>query len=170
MPTSFLMPVFNIMTQALGWLFHLTQDEKLNYMLGVFFIATAISIFITLVTNKVVDQKKMKATKEKMKEYQERMKKAQKNGNMKELNKLNKEMLSLQSEMFSNSFKPMLYTMLPILLLFSWLRYYIPSDIKVVELPFYLPIWGNQLGWFGWYFLSSIAVSPLIKKILNLEM
>ncbi|GBE55571.1 hypothetical protein BMS3Bbin15_01750 [archaeon BMS3Bbin15] len=167
---GFLAPVYDIMTAAFGWLFYLTPDKNLNYMLGVFIIATAISIFITVITGKVVDQKKMKSTKEKMKGYQERVKKAQKDGNTKEMNRLNKEMLSLQGDMFSNSFKPMIFTMVPILLIFSWLRYYVPSDINIVELPFFLPIWGNKLGWFGWYFITSIAVSPLVKKILNLEM
>lgn len=167
---GFLAPIYGIMTAMFGWLFHLTPDRNLNDMLGVFIIAAAISIFITVITGKVVDQKKMKATKARMKEYQEKVKKAKTDGNTKEMNRLNKEMMSLQGDMFSNSFKPMLFTIVPILLIFSWLRYYVPSDINVVKLPFYLPIWGNELGWFGWYFIVSIAVSPLVKKILNLEM
>ena len=53
---GFLAPVYDIMTAAFGWLFYLTPDKNLNYMLGVFIIATATSIFITVITGKVVDR------------------------------------------------------------------------------------------------------------------
>lgn len=167
---SFLKPVYEVMSSLLGWLFHLTGDQQMNYIIGIFIVAALISLFITLITNKVVDQKRMKETKKKMKSYQDKIKEAQKKGNNKEMNRLNKEMMSLQGEMFSSSFKPMLYTMVPIIITLSWLGYYVPRDITVVYLPFELPIWGDKLGWFGWYIMSSISTSPIIKKVLNMEM
>ncbi len=157
------------MNSTFGILFHLSSDEKLGYMIGIFIIASLVSLFISLVTNKVVDQKRMKELREKVKEYQSRLMEAQKKGNTKEMAKLQRQMMEMQSEMLSSSLKPMFYTMAPIIIVFAWLRHYFPPGLKFVDLPFYLPIWGNKLGWFGWYFMSSIAVSPLIKKILKLE-
>jgi|Deesub1362A_J573_1020465.scaffolds.fasta_scaffold01089_17 uncharacterized membrane protein (DUF106 family) len=166
---ALLEPVYAVMDSTLGLFFHLTSSESTGYMLGIFIISALVSLFITLVTARVVDQRKMRKVKEKMKVLQEKLKKAQKAGNTKEMAKINREMMEVQREMMGNAFKPMFYTMIPIFLVFSWLRYAIPPDIPVVTLPFELPKYGNTLGWFGWYILSSFAVSPLLKKILNIE-
>lgn len=164
-----LSPLYAFMDSTLGMLFHLSSDEKLGYMIGVFIIASLVSLFISIVTNRVVDQQRMRELREKLKEYQSKLMDAQKKGNTKEMAKLQGEMMKMQSEMLSSSLKPMFYTMVPIIILFAWLRHHFPPGFKFVDLPFYLPIWGNKLGWFGWYFMSSIAVSPLIKKILKLD-
>ena len=166
---AILEPLYAVMDATLGLFFHLTADERMNYMVGIFIVSTLVSLFITLVTARVIDQRKMREVKKKMKELQKRLKKAQKAGNMKEVKKINTEMMSVQREMMGTSFKPMFYTMIPIFLVFSWLRYTVPPSITVVMLPFELPKYGTTLGWFGWYILSSFAVSPLLKKILNIE-
>jgi uncharacterized membrane protein (DUF106 family) len=166
---ALLEPVYAVMDATLGLVFHLTANEKTNYMLGIFIISALVSLFITLVTARVVDQRKMREAKEKMRVLQERLKKAQKAGDSKEMAKVNRQMLEIQREMMGISFKPMFYTMIPIFLVFSWLRYAIPPNVTVVTLPFALPHYGTTLGWFGWYILSSFAVSPLLKKIMNIE-
>lgn len=171
-PASYgaLSPVYEVMGSLLGWVFHLVGKEPMNYILGIFIVATLVSLLITMITNKVVDQKRMKANKEEMKEYQKKMKELRKKGKTKELNRLNKEMMSMQGEMFTSSFKPMLYTIVPIILILSWLSYYLPNNPELVELPFSLPYFGDHLGWFGWYILSSLSVSPVLRKILRMEM
>jgi uncharacterized membrane protein (DUF106 family) len=166
---ALLEPLYAVMDATLGIFFHLTPKESTGYMVGIFIVSTLVSLFITLVTARVVDQEKMRRVKKKMKELQEKMKKAQKAKNTKEMNKINKEMMAVQREMMGDAFKPMFYTIIPIFLVFSWLRYTVPPDVTVVTLPFELPKFGSTLGWFGWYILSSFAVSPLLKKILNIE-
>ena len=166
---AILEPLYAVMDSTLGLLFHLTSSESTGYMVGIFIIAALISLFITLVTSRVVDQRRMRMVKEKTKELQEKLKKAQKAGDTKEIAKINREMMTVQREMMGNAFKPMMYTMIPIFLVFSWLRHTVPPDATVVMLPFELPRYGSSLGWFGWYILSSFAVSPLLKKILNIE-
>ncbi|WP_457554860.1 DUF106 domain-containing protein [Candidatus Pyrohabitans sp.] len=166
---ALLEPLYAVMDATLGIFFHLTSEESTGYMLGIFIVATLVSLFITVVTARVVDQKKMRRAKERMKELQERMKKAQKSKNTKEMTKINREMMEIQREMMGDAFKPMIYTIIPIFLVFSWLRYTVPPDVTVVTLPFALPKYGTTLGWFGWYILSSFAVSPLLKKLLNIE-
>ena len=113
--------------------------------------------------------------KSKMQKFQEKSRQAKRKNDTKELNKLNQEMMGVQTKMMSNSFKPMLYTMVPIIIIFSWLgKYeYIKSFIEtngyLVSLPFALPIWGSKLEWLGWYILCSFAISPLIKKVFNID-
>lgn len=166
---ALLEPLYAVMNATLGIFFHLTSSESTSYMVGILVISSLVSLFITLVTARVVDQRQMREVKEKMSKLQERLKKAQKAGDTKEMAKINREMMALQRDMMGNAFKPMIYTMVPIFLIFSWLRHTVPPNVTVVTLPFVLPKYGTSLGWFGWYILSSFAVSPLLKKILKLE-
>ncbi len=161
--------VFEAFDKVFGIFFKLSSNEHINYVLGIFIIAFLVSILINIITAYTMDLKKMRSMKEKLKKLQEQMKEAHKSKNTKKLQKLQMEMLSIQREMFKQSFKPMLISFLPIIAILSWLSWKIPKNISIVELPFNLPIFGNNLGWFGWYIFVSIAVSPIIKKIMKLE-
>jgi len=160
-------PLYAVMNSTLGVVFKIGGEH--SYMVGIFIISTLVSLFITLVTSRVVDREKMRRIRERMPQLQEKLKEAQREKDSKKMVKINREMLELQREMMANAFKPMLYTMLPLLLLFSWLRYIMPQNTPVVHLPFELPFYGTTLGWLGWYILSSLLVSPVLKKLLNAE-
>ena len=167
--------IYRVTDVLLSPLFHLTSNQEFNILFGVFLVATIVSAIITFVTAKVVDQKEMKRYKELLKKYQDKMVKAQKKGDMKTTKKAQSKLMGVQSEMMKNSFAPMLYTMPPIILIFSWLRQYeyLQSYIAVqgyaVLLPFTLPKFGASLGWLGWYILCSFATSITIKKVFGIE-
>jgi len=55
-------------------------------------------------------------------------------------------------EMMKHSFKPMLYTLIPILILFSWVR------------GTFSPILSS---WFWWYFGAAIISSMILRKVLD---
>ncbi len=169
MVSDIVVQIYSIMDAAFGFLFRLTGDEWMDPIIGISFMSALVSLMITLMTARFIDQKKMKALKEKSKLYQEKMKEAQKKGNMKNVKKYQQEFSKLTMEMMSSSMRPMLFTFPPIILIFSWLRYLIPHDQVIIVLPFSLPYWGNDLGWLGWYILMSFSTSPLFKKILNIE-
>lgn len=164
-------PLYGILDLVFGWMFKLTDNQDFNTMFGILAMAIVISSIITIITSKVVDQAAMKKHKEKMKLYQERLRIAQKNKNEKEMKKIQSKLMKTQSFMMSSSFKPMIYTMIPIILIFGWLSYSFPRDDTIVTLPFTLrPLpWGTELGWFGWYILCSFATSILVKKVLRVE-
>ncbi len=161
--------IYSIMDSIFGFLFHLTGNEWMNPIVGIFFISALVSLIITLTTAKFVDQKKMKALKEKSKSCQEKMKEAQKKGNMKNMKKYQQEFSKMSMEMMSSSMRPMFFTFPPIILIFSWLRNSMPYEQVIINLPFSLPYWGNELGWLGWYIIVSFAMSPLLKKIFGIE-
>ncbi len=158
-----------------GIFFHLTRDYHLNVMLGVALCAVLISAVMILITKKMVDQDKMREYKKKIKEYQKKMREAREKNDKKALEKVNIRMMEVQKEMMMMSMKPMLYTLLPIILIFNWLRYYeylnnfIATHGYLVALPFALPHVGNTLGWFGWYIFCSIPTSSILKVILKME-
>ena len=164
-----------IFEPTLGILFHLTDNYRLNVMLGIMFSAVLISAVILLITKKMVDQEKMRKYKAKIQEYQKKMREAREKNDTATLNKVNAEMMKIQKEMMSMSMKPMLYTFLPIILIFNWLRYYrylndfIVANGYIVALPFALPHVGTTLGWFGWYILCSFPSSSILKVIMKMD-
>lgn len=169
------MSLYSPLDNVLGIPFHLTSDILFNTLLGVMFISITVSLIIVVITAKVVDQNEMKKLKDKMAKFQEKTKDAKKKNDTKQLNKVSKEMMGLQSTMMSKSMKPMMYTMVPIILIFGWLRQYtdlqnfVEAQGYLVTLPFEMPFFGTELGWFGWYILCSFPASSLLKKVLKMD-
>tara|TARA_Y100000031_G_C8169501_1_gene361053 strand:- start:209 stop:742 length:534 start_codon:yes stop_codon:yes gene_type:complete len=167
--------VYQVMDWIFWPLFHISSNPKFNAILGVMLISLLISVIIVGITSKIVDQKRMKKLKAKTAKYQETIKKAQKRKNMKKVSSIQKEMMKNQKEMMGMSMKPMMYTMIPIIVIFTWLSQYdflndfITQQGYLIALPFTLPKFGATLGWLGWYILCSLPMSVLIKKILKIE-
>ena len=162
-------PFYGLMDIIFGPFFRLTSNTQQNNLIGVLIVSIFVSFLITLATAKLVDQELMKKYKKKLKGYQEQMKELQKKGETKKLQKVQSKMMSIQGEMMKGSFKPMIYTMIPIVVIFGWLGHIIPRDVIVIILPFSIPKYGNVLGWLGWYIFCSIPTSTLSRKIMNIE-
>jgi uncharacterized membrane protein (DUF106 family) len=126
-----------------------------------------------------------------MKEYQQKLMAAQKSGDPKELAKVQKrqaEFMNLQKEMMTNSFKPMIVTFLPIILIFYWMAQnpLLHGDNMYVQLPSFVyyvllvPIFHMfyhqspgvpvmAVEWLGWYILVSFAMSLMFRKFMGLK-
>jgi len=126
-------------------------------------ISMGLAIMSALVRKAVLDQDKMRETKEKLKKYQEEMKKATKSGDTKRLQKSQAEMMKLTMENLKHSFRPMLITFVPFILVFMWLKDQYGSAGTVVSL------FGFDLGWFGWYLVCAMTVSLIINKLLKVS-
>ncbi|MDD1763391.1 MAG: EMC3/TMCO1 family protein [Methanobacteriaceae archaeon] len=164
-------------------------------IVAVFIIATVVAFLITLANKLLVNQERLAYIQGEMKGYQSEMMKAQKSGDEKAMAKMQKkqaEFMDLQKEMMGNSFKPMIVTMIPILLIFWWMAT-VPAIAGtagqlglVVELPtiaFYtllVPLFHmfyqqspgvpyQAIEWLGWYILCSFAMSLIWRKYLGLK-
>jgi uncharacterized membrane protein (DUF106 family) len=126
-------------------------------------ISMGLAIMSALVRKAVLDQEKMKETKEKLKKHQEEMKKATKTGDTKKLQKNQEEMMKLTMENLKHSFRPMLITFIPFILVFTWLREQYSTIGTVASLA------GYNLGWFWWYLICAMTVSLFINKILKVN-
>lgn len=160
---------YGALNSTLGILFRLTGAQPLDAMLGLFLVASVLSAMILIIQSRVVDQSELRELKARMVKLQADMKEAQKKNNLKELNRIQREMLQDQNKMMQMSFKPMLYYFPPIIIIFSWMGSLFPAEAYIVSLPFALPMYGDRLGWLGWYVMSSFASSPVMKKILNVD-
>lgn len=169
------MTMYTPLDSVFGILFHLTANTNFNMLFGVSVMSILVSVIITVITAKVQDQKELKKLKTKMSKLQEKLKAAQKKNDTKQANKASKEMMGMQSTMMSQTMKPMLYTFVPIIIIFGWLRQYpdLQNFIEIqgylITLPFALPHWGSKLGWLGWYIMCSFPASSLLRKILKMD-
>ncbi len=177
-------PVYQVLDLLFGFMFNFFADDlKLSLMTGIFIVSGLIALITTAVTAKVIDQNEIKKGKKRLKEFQDKINKAQEKKDEKKVKKLTSEMMQVQSEVMKNSIKPLMYTMVPIILVFSWMRQYAPLQNFILEksylvlLPFNMPglpfSWhpgGPYLGWLGWYIVCSFMTSTLIRKMFKIQM
>ena len=186
---SILDPILNPLLN----LFNDPNNPMFGAIFGVFIIATIIAFFITLANKLLVDQERLKSVQGEMKEYQQEMMKAQKSGDpkaMKAVQTKQAEFMNLQKEMMMNSFKPMIVTFIPIIIIFYWMSGNPLINQLYVQLPtfgyyvflvplfqwlatFFYPVGPvtpfATISWLGWYILVSFAMSMVFRKFLGLK-
>lgn len=190
---DFLDPILNPILNPLLTLVNDPNNPMFGAIFGVFIISTIIAFLITLANKLLVDQDRLKYLQGEMKEFQQEMMNAQKTGDPKALEAVQKrqeEFMDLQKEMMLNSFKPMIVTMVPILLVFYWLA----GNPLVAQFYVQLPTFGYYvflvplfqwlatifypvgaitpfatIGWLGWYMLVSFSMSMIFRKLMGLK-
>jgi uncharacterized membrane protein (DUF106 family) len=84
-------------------------------------VSILVSLVSVLVRKATVDFEKVKESKEKMKEHQKMMKDAQKKGDDKAMMRAQEEMTKHMMDQMKQSFKPMIITIIPFLLVFNYM-------------------------------------------------
>lgn len=84
-------------------------------------IAFILSLFSVFATKVMTDQKKMKSHREELKKMQKKLREASKKDPKKAM-KMQAEMMEVNMVVMKESFKPMLLTLIPFLLVFGWLN------------------------------------------------
>lgn len=192
---DFLNPILNPIFDPLLTLVNDPNNPMFGAIVGVFIISTIIAFVITLANKLLVDQERLQYLQKEMKEYQQEMMKAQKSGDAKlmaDVQKKQSKFMDIQKEMMFNSFKPMIVTFVPIIIVFYWMagNPLINGSGFYVQLPlfgyyvFLVPFfqWLSQLlyhstvitpfatiGWLGWYILVSFAMSMVFRKFLGVK-
>ncbi|MFH1125862.1 MAG: EMC3/TMCO1 family protein [Candidatus Altiarchaeota archaeon] len=85
-------------------------------------ISVGLALMSLIVRKVVVDQEKFKKQREDMKELNKQMKEAQKEGDTKRISETYSKLMQINSEVMKQSFKPMIFTLIPFLLIFGWMR------------------------------------------------
>lgn len=149
-----------------------------NFHLILFVMAAITALYASLIQKYTIDWELMRNTQERMKVFQKEFREAQLSQNtymLKKLEDQRKEMMDDQMKMSKQQFKPMAYISIISLPLFMWAYYFISGhgDAYMV-----FPFWGKQLlttsafgpfqHWIFWYFISSLGVSQLIRKAMNI--
>ena len=130
-------------------------------------LSILVTFGVTLIYKKFIDQSAMREVKSKVKAMQAETKELQKT-NPEAANEKMNEMMSLTNQQMKLSMKPMVPTMIFVLLFLPWIASLFEGP--VVFLPFELPFFGNDFGWLAWYMLISVPSSQLLRKILGVEL
>ncbi|NCO11520.1 hypothetical protein CO038_03960 [Candidatus Pacearchaeota archaeon CG_4_9_14_0_2_um_filter_39_13] len=124
-----------------------------NPRVSIIGIAVLISFFISLVNFFVLDKEKIRDSKKRQKELQQSMKEYK--DDPAKIMELNKEMMAHVGDSFKHSLKPMIITVVPILIVFGWIKGVFAETT----------IAGS---WFWWYLGSAIASSLIFRKLFKL--
>ena len=130
------------------------QSSAWNARISIVILSFLVTLFITIVTYYMTDRERMKELKEKQKRLRAEIKNHR--DNPQKMMELNKQMMEDMPEQLKHSFKPMMITMIPILIIFAWLR----STFVLTAIA---------KTWFWWYIGSSIIFSISLRKMLGLQ-
>ncbi len=131
----------------------ITELVQQNPRIAIIIMALIVSFFVSLINYFFLDKERMREIKAKQKALREEAK--QHHGNPEKLMEINKEIMGQSMEMMRHSFKPMLITIVPILLFFSFMKgLFVNTEIAKT--------------WIWWYIGGSILGSIIFRKILKL--
>ncbi|MCM1985818.1 DUF106 domain-containing protein [Methanococcoides seepicolus] len=149
-----------------------------NFHIMLFIMAAITALYASLIQKYTIDWDLMRNTQERMKSFQKEFREAQLSQNtymVKKLEEQRADMMGDQMEMSKQQFKPMAYISIISLPLFMWAYHYI-SGHPGAFLVF--PFWGEQVlvetvigpiqYWIFWYFITSLAISQVVRKALNI--
>ena len=125
-------------------------------------IAAAISL-LTFAVNKIfVNQDELEKVQKRTKEINKNMKQKTSNQDenlIKKMEEEQKELMELMGKQFKMNMKPMIITLIPILLIFAAMK------AKYDNVGTMATIQGIQLTWFWWYLIIAIITSSILNKI-----
>jgi len=122
-------------------------------------LSFALTLIMTVLYKFLTDQKLMKELKDEMKHLQKEMKEFK--DNPEKMMEMQKKSFQIMMKQFSQSLKPTLITMIPILVIFAWMKnYYTALGNPSV-------LFG--LGWIWIYILSSIILSIALRKLFKVH-
>jgi uncharacterized membrane protein (DUF106 family) len=131
--------------------------EPLHFIFGA---SAILSMIITLVYRFGTDQPVMRELKRELKKHQGHMRVHRKDPV--KVSEISKKSMEVNMQYMKHTMKPMMITMLPFLLIFTWLRG------QFSELIFFnLPVWPHTLGWVGTYIIFSMVFTTVFRKLLN---
>ena len=137
--------------------------QLLNWNLtwGMTILVFIITIIMTLVQKYGTDQEKLKSLKEEQKIINEEMKKFR--DNPQKVLELQKKQFEFLPIMMKHSMRPIVYTGIPLILLFRWFMDYF-SSVSLEGFKFF-----GFFTWFWYYLVASIIFSIIIRKIFNVH-
>ncbi|MCX6711986.1 MAG: EMC3/TMCO1 family protein [Candidatus Woesearchaeota archaeon] len=145
----------------LGWAF------TFGDAIGVIIISLILTSFVTLVYRLFTNQEMLRNMKYQLKDYQKQMRELR--SQPEKMMEVQKKSMELNMQYLKHTMKPTLYTFIPIIIIFSWLRSTFLNKPDIITWGFKLPLLGwTGLGWLGTYIISSIIISMLLRKIFKI--
>jgi uncharacterized membrane protein (DUF106 family) len=148
------------------------------FFIVILILASITGLSTSLIQKYTIDYERMQEVQQRTKEFQREYREAQLSGDEKTVKKLDAKrdrMMKDQLEMSREQFKPMAYIMLISIPIFLWLLYQLPALTgTTITFPFIGTKAVNEAAfwivptWILWYLISSLALSQMIRKALNI--
>lgn len=133
----------------------ITELIQANPLISLVIISILVTFFMTLITWLVTDNEKMRELRQRQKDLQKKAREHQKAGNTDALLEINKQMMMEMPEMMKHSFKPMIITFIPAIIIFSFLN----GAYKTTSLGGW---------WILYYIIFSIIASTIFRKLFKM--
>ncbi|MGQ9468826.1 MAG: EMC3/TMCO1 family protein [Nitrososphaerales archaeon] len=144
---------------------------EIMHTLLVTFTAIMLNIVSNIATRLLVDVERARRIRAEVKAFRKELKQAilTKNKSKEEkLKKKEKQMMKLEMKMSTERMKPMLFFLIPFILIYYLLASFIGGYNTIVAIsPIPLPIIGTEVGLIWWYLISSLAFNGIITKLLG---
>jgi uncharacterized membrane protein (DUF106 family) len=158
--------MFEILTSALNFIF--SPLTIFPPIVSLFIVSFLITFLIILINKFFINQSAVKILKAKMEQMREDALKLQKDGNMEKANDVLNEMTKANLDYMRHTFKALAVSILVIILFLPWVQTTY-KDITVAKLPLAVPYIGSNLNWFVWYFIASLAIGWIVRKMMGVE-
>lgn len=136
-------------------------------LLSTVVISLILTIITTIVYKYTTDQVKLKSHREELQSIRKQMMDSK--NDPKKLEELQSRSLKISMEQMTQGFKPMIFTMLPALLAFGFLKDALPASQVILPFGFNIIKIGSHagFGWLGVYIISSMIFSTILRKVLK---
>jgi len=94
---------------------------KMNSLLAIILVSALVSFIVTLAYKLATDQNMMKQLKSEMKDYQKQMRSPELRKEPDKLMQMQKKAMEVNAKYMKHSFKSTLFTIIPIIIIFSWM-------------------------------------------------
>lgn len=131
--------------------------------ISIIIVSFIIAFFITLVYKYTTNQHEMSSIRRELKELQEKAKEHKKEPE--KMIEIQKELAEKNLTYMKHSFKPMMYTFLPIIIIFWWLS----GIFKEIGVVLTIPFVGWGLNWIWTYIIFSLIFSMTIRKVMKIH-
>lgn len=138
----------------------ITELVQSNPRVAIIILSFIVTLFITIVTYFMTDRKRMKEIRDKQKHLKKELKKYK--HDPAKMMEINKQMMEDLPEQLKHSMKPALITIIPLLILFGWLRS-VYEGTALASKAFLFP------SWVWWYIGASILFSTILRKMFGLQ-
>jgi len=128
-----------------------------NPLIAMLIISLLMTLLITLSYKYLTNQELMKSLKNELKDFQKQMK--DNKDNAQKVMEIQKQSLEKNMKYMMHSFKPTLYTFIPLIIIFTWLRNTYSGKGALIF----------GLTWIWVYIISSIIFSILLRKLLKVS-
>lgn len=155
----------DFLNKGFDWIFA-PITNNLNPTASLILISFLLTAAITYIYKKLTNQTILKEMREEVNKLRNKMKEVK--DDKEKLMEIQKQMMEKDMALMKHSLRPTLYTFLPIILIFSWLRVTFDSGSQYLTWGFNIPLFGTGFGWLGTYILVSLITSLVLRKIFKI--